>query len=437
MPASPLRPHYVFLALIAVVLTIAASLFPKLIKAGQVNAWSLEYLGRNMADGRAKETLPVPPEGHARAAVWLARGALVSGEPELALTILAPMAKSASLDVLRLRGQALAATGDFGGAVSAWLQARDFWSLMDAGRTAQDEGRGEDALLAFRSALNLDPEEAVLPMANFLWVHMNDIGGAEALLRLALVRQPSSRLRSVWLSRIGDALRAQDRWDEAENAYDQALRVNPDNWQAEIGLGWVFYAQSDDPQVAMAEFREAINAAPGRGEGYYAMGQLLSKEGRYGDADAFYQKAIEVDPAARWWYMARAEAARKMGELALALDIYKEVSTRFPEFAHAYYEMAWAYRLNEQPAEATQAIQSALVLMGDPTAAYYARAGQVYEWIGRTDLARNAYLKALSIDPENYSARQGLSRLEDQSEGAQGRHGRPLGTRMIVKAWLP
>jgi len=86
--------------------------------------------------------------------------------------------------------------------------------------------------------------------------------------------------------------------------------------------------------------------------------------------------------------------------------------TRFPDFAPAYYEIAYIYQLNEQPAQAMTAIERALALMAPPNASYYTRAGSIYEWAGDETQALHVYRQALLIDPQNAAARKGVDRLD-------------------------
>ena len=205
--------------------------------------------------------------------------------------------------------------------------------------------------------------------------------------------------------------RSQKRWDEAIAVYESTLVHSPDDWTAHIGLGWAKYERGDGLPAAMSEFQKAINAPQSQGNGQFAIAEMLTHEKRFDEADAWFAQALALNPDA-WWYMARGDSARQAGNLTLALAVYQETVARFPDFAPAYYEMAYAYQLNEQPAQAMAAIEQALALMALPNAAYYARAGGIYEWAGDASRALHAYRQALLIDPHNVTALQGVERLD-------------------------
>jgi tetratricopeptide (TPR) repeat protein len=108
----------------------------------------------------------------------------------------------------------------------------------------------------------------------------------------------------------------------------------------------------------------------------------------------------------------RGNAALQAKNLTLMIAIYQEELARFPDFAPAYYSIAYAYHLNNQPAQAKAAIEEALVLMSPPNSDYYSLAGSIYEWIGDERMALHAYQQALLIDPKNVDALGGVERLD-------------------------
>jgi tetratricopeptide (TPR) repeat protein len=380
-------------------------------QAWQINAWSLQYAHRAFDPLAAQSALADPPAGHAREKVWQARDALQSGDPVLAETLITAQAAQGDPLSMRLMSDALAAQGNFAGALAIWQQAGDAASLLRVASQAQEAGRLDEALIAYKAAWTLDPESGTLPLANFLLDYRQDYGRAENVLRQSLAALPNSKYWPLWSNRLGDALRGQKRWDEAATAYESTLVHSPDDWVAHIGLGWARYERGDGLEAAMSEFQKAINAPKSQGNGQLAIAQVLTREKRFEEADAWFAQALALNPDARWWYVARGNTARQSGNLALALAIYQEALARFPDYALAYYEIAYAYRLNEQPAQAIDAIEQALVLMAPPNANYYTRAGSIYEWTGDKSRALHAYRQALLIDPQNTAALDGVQRL--------------------------
>jgi len=387
--------------------------FSPMHQAWLINAWSLQYAHRAFEPLAVQSAaLPDPPAGHARAKFWLASAALQSGDPVLAETLVASQAAQGDPLAMRLLSDALAAQGDFAGALAIWQKAGDAASVLRVASQAGQAGHLEDALMAYQAAWELDKESGTLPLANFQINSQQDYGAAENVLRQSLAALPNSRYWPQWSNRLGDVLRAQKRWDEAIAVYESTLVHSPDDWTAHIGLGWAKYERGDGLPAAMSEFQKAINAPKSQGNGQLAIAQVLTREKRFEEADAWFAQALTLNPDARWWYVVRGNAARQAGNLTLALAVYQEALARFPDFAPAYYEIAYAYQLNDQPAQAMTAIEQALAFMNLPNIGYYIRAGNIYEAAGKKEQALQFYRQALLIDPQNAAALKGLERLD-------------------------
>jgi tetratricopeptide (TPR) repeat protein len=338
--------------------------------------WSLVFKGNVLQTERSVpiKNLPLPPDNHSRALLWLARDALSNDNPTHAQDLIAPLAESGNHDALIILGESLAAQGNFSAAVEAWILAHNYQYLHDVAETVQDEGRLDDALIAYHAARFLDPDAGTLPLVNFLCSHYNSCDDAEALLRQSLMKYPKANNYLDWQLRLGYLLRGQKRWDESFDVYQRILTKDPDNWSALIGLGWIYYGRDNDLDAAVLTFQKAISLDPERGDGYFEIGKILAREKRYAEADIWFAKALEVYPTYRWWYIYRANVARDAGNLPLALDIYQQASERFPDWAPVYYEMSYAYKMAGQQQEAIEAIDKALSLMNTPNDLYYHRA---------------------------------------------------------------
>jgi len=395
---------------LAMLVTIAGNLG----NVWQVNVWSVAFARPALAYGLKNAASPEPPAIHRRAPIWMAQQALARGELQQAQLSVEALGVAANKDFLATRtlGQVLWAQDQTMEAIQTWLCARDYQALLDAARQAQEAGRLEDALSAYRAARVVDPQKGTLPLVNFLWWQYQGWDTAEALLRQALTQYPASPQRLSWLHRLGEMLRDEKRWDEAFAFYQQLLNEDPDDWQAYIGLGWVYYGKDGDFQRALDAFQKAILIAPERGEGYFAIGQLMVREQRYVEADMWFAQAIQRTPNIKWWWLARANATRSAGNFDDALKLYRQAIEQFPDWAAAYYEIAWAYRLISRTEEAVQSIETALSLVESPNAWYFVRAGEIYEWLGNMDVAIDFYRRALEIDPQNKTARHNLERLE-------------------------
>ena len=352
---------------------------------------------------------PDPPNAHVRAPLWLAQEAVASGSPQRALGLLQGLPESSDNDVLRIRGKALFALGNYSEAVRAWGEAGDYQSLATAAVSAESDGLYDAAELAYRAGLRVDPTDGTTPLANFLWHVRDNPAAAEQILRVSLSQCDARNLN--WLRGLGQVLQAQSRWDEAIAVYKQALNENPDDLYTLYLLGLGYVNGKNDAAGARSIFEHMIALAPSRGDGYFAMGLLAAKEGKPEEADGWFVQAIARSPDDPWIRVVRANTARMAQKLSLALTIYSETVKQFPTYSTAEYERAWAYKLSNQPEQAMASIDHALALMKSPNLSYYLRAGRIYEWAGDDAGALKAYSQALRIDPQNAVARQAVETL--------------------------
>ena len=90
----------------------------------------------------------------------------------------------------------------------------------------------------------------------------------------------------------------QDEQDLEAAAQSFAARVDrvPNDHQAHLDLGSVYFLQGDDVQ-ARAEFEIALLLNPSDVEAYTSLGQVHLRGGRYQEAADASRRALEVDAA--------------------------------------------------------------------------------------------------------------------------------------------
>lgn len=286
------------------------------------------------------------------------------------------------------------------------------WYEVRAGQLYVDNSRLDDALKAFLSAQSIDPGVGTTYLTSFYQNTLKDTDEAISALQQAIANYQSVNQRISWILQLAGIYRDAKLWTEAEAMYKEILTKDPANMDAHIGLGWVYYSNSVDFHAAQAEFQKAINAAPERGEGYFAMGQLLVKEKRYAEADPWFAQAIERVPDNESVWIERGNALQSAGAIDEAIQIYNQGIDRFSNFSRGYYELSWAYRLKDNQDLSIFAIEKALEIATTQDEWYFVRAGLLYEWVESKGKAIIAFREALKINPINSSALDGLKRLE-------------------------
>ncbi|MBK8812652.1 MAG: tetratricopeptide repeat protein [Acidobacteria bacterium] len=154
-----------------------------------------------------------------------------------------------------------------------------------------------------------------------------DYPRADAAYRRAVVLDPRDS-RGVY--GLGNIFADQQRWEEAENSYRSAIRVEPSNPGAYIALSFVLtqpiiggdlferYAEAEKTA------RKAIEIAPDNAFAYDQLGAALELRGNIADdTQNAYRRAIEIDPEFALAYAHLGRLYRRLGKITESAESYR------------------------------------------------------------------------------------------------------------------
>lgn len=84
--------------------------------------------------------------------------------------------------------------------------------------------------------------------------------------------------------------------DEAKDAYERALKLDPEHPDAHVNLGRLLHEQGA-PAAAEQHYRAALDADPDHETAAFNLGVALEDLGRIDDAIRAYQRALALDPS--------------------------------------------------------------------------------------------------------------------------------------------
>jgi len=203
---------------------------------------------------------------------------------------------------------------DIGNFDAAMQIARD-WVVADPtgalpryalGRTYAALKRPDDAVMALRSALKLDPE-----------------------------------LTQAWLD-LGAALSALGDEQQALYAYDQALRLEGELPQARRGRGMIL-TRLGRYDEAVAELHRTIDLDPNYDEAWESLAVTHVAEGRLDLAAAACRKGLKINPGSPllWYQFGLLQAQR--GQAVQAIEAYQETLRLAPTNVAAVYDLGVLY----------------------------------------------------------------------------------------------
>ena len=188
-----------------------------------------------------------------------------------------------------------------------WSSNYDLWThaLAVTGRNfiAQDnlggalllQGKPDEAYSHFQAAAEINPLD---PMSRsnlgaYLQEHRHLAEAIEQYNRVISLTSDAGLLAATYANR-GAAYRALGEDESARTSYDQALQLNPNQYNAYLGLGELSEKQNrlDD---AISNYSKAVELQP-TDTGFLLLGRTLERTGRRAEALSAYQAALRLSP---------------------------------------------------------------------------------------------------------------------------------------------
>jgi TonB family protein len=143
---------------------------------------------------------------------------------------------------------------------------------------------------------------------------------------------------------LGGFLQAEgsDHEQEAINAFGQAIKLDPNDFGAKIGLASL-YSRSKHFEEAVELYEEAIKEAPSLTLVYLSLGGDYAELGKYDEAEAAYKLVIEKRPGEVSAYIALGNLYMKVGRTTEGIAALKYAKTLSPRLLQAHFALGMAY----------------------------------------------------------------------------------------------
>jgi tetratricopeptide (TPR) repeat protein len=235
-----------------------------------------------------------------------------------------------------------------------------------------------------------------------------------------LVPEGAERLRrnlAASLGSVGWKLALENNFaipsGDAEQAFQKAKNLDPENGNLYIGLGVALYGLKRHNE-AISTLKNGIDL---QGEFAYSLNWLGNAESALGqkeEAITSYRKAIEIDPNYAAAYNNLGIAQSDLGQKEEAIASYRKAIELDPNDAATYNNLGNAQSDLGQKEEAIASYRKAIEL--DPNDVYaYNGLGNAQKSLGQTEEAIASYRKAIEIDPNFVYAYNGLGNLYEQA----------------------
>ena len=170
---------------------------------------------------------------------------------------------------------------------------------------------------------------------------------------------------------------------------------------------------------AVEQYMAAAQNRPRATWPLFALGDLLTRHGRFSEAERCFNRVLELDPEAVAAALGLGRILEQKGEAAAARKTYQKVMAQNPRFFRAYDALADSLLGDGQEEKALKVLQGAMQAQGGENAGRRALMGRLYYDSEQYAEAEESYAKCLELDSGLDKVETGLSLA--RSRLAQGR----------------
>src|SRR5581483_3863149 len=161
------------------------------------------------------------------------------------------------------------------------------------GLALEQNGQADLALATYARMTSLWPKE-IAPYHRLSVLALRDKDAAHALVWIDKALEVDRGLVELWNNR-GLALTELGRYDEAKRAFDEAIAIREENWDAYYNLGRMLFLQKRFEE-AEPVLRRAAELDQRSAMTFNNLGLVYHQLHRYDDEASAFDRAIEIDP---------------------------------------------------------------------------------------------------------------------------------------------
>ncbi|MDX8549211.1 tetratricopeptide repeat protein [Methanospirillum sp. J.3.6.1-F.2.7.3] len=143
---------------------------------------------------------------------------------------------------------------------------------------------------------------------------------------------------------LGNSYKVLKQFDDAIEAYEQALEINPDNKTYKMQIAEAYLLQGNiclhkdkDPQTAIEYFNKTLEIAPRYSAAWFSKSIAYRKMGGYRNSLNAMLKTIEIDPNNAHAYFEMGKTLKSMGNETEAIDCFLQAIRIDPSYTEAMY----------------------------------------------------------------------------------------------------
>jgi Flp pilus assembly protein TadD len=233
-----------------------------------------------------------------------------------------------------------------------------------------ETAKPEDAIAAYRTAADLQPNEAEPHVAAGHGLEKQGrYSEAEQEYKKALALDPASDA----MTGLANVYMQSRRFPEAEEYLRTLVKLHPEEAAAHIQLGRVLAAEGRNDD-AIAELQAGVKIAPGDVSAQRDLAQTYVAAGKPGPAEAAYRTLSAAHPKDAELHQALGQALLREKKFPEALQEFLAAVKLKPDFGEAYGDLAFAASENKDYPLTVKALEVRTKLLPDSAMTYFLRA---------------------------------------------------------------
>ena len=170
----------------------------------------------------------------------------------------------------------------------------------------------------------------------------------------------------------GNKLYGEKKYEEAADAFEKAIKLNPENWGYFFNLGLAF-KNIKNQEKAQISFLKALELNPESYGCNVEMGEALAKVGKHKEAKPYYQKAADKNPEEPDVFYNFGVVLINLGESAEALKAFEKAVQLNEDYPDALYQLGTLYVGQNRTEDAIRSFKRFLTLAPEHSKAHLAR----------------------------------------------------------------
>ncbi|WP_162458834.1 tetratricopeptide repeat protein [Desulfosarcina ovata] len=228
--------------------------------------------------------------------------------------------------------------------------------------------RSEDALLSYRKAISINPEDDTsVYETGALYQQLKKFESAFSCYQKCLELNPKF---SACYNNLGLIYKHQENYEKAISSLLSAVEIDPSLKQAYNNLG-IIYKDVGEVQQAIKSFSTAIKLSPNYAEAFFNMGVLLDEIGRFEAAINCFNQVVRIDPGFNGIYNNFGIVFQKMGRTEDAVRCLNKAIELEPDNAYAFHNIGIIFFQNNKLQLAIDHTKQAIKLTNGEKQKYY------------------------------------------------------------------